>query len=231
MRKIALLVALMLLAPAALATPLNVYMPRNFEYESFYVYDGSSGSLLQSGSVNGAVVTINYTGSPVVLKVTGSNVTAVVAVPGNLNTDTYTPDFAQLVFTVKFVGNSIYRPSSVMVTVSPGGLANVTAQSSYTVLVSVPSRIWVPEKLYYPALYGFTLTGITVNDSSATNPFNVTSSNVYEVEVAYEPTGIAALDPLVIVALAVAVFIVAVVLAARRSSPAVVAAYKSGYLE
>lgn len=232
---LALVAALLVVAAQAAASPLTVSLsgfPATFT--KFYVYDGNGG-LVASGDVSNGAFTFNYTGSAVAVKVVAGNATLVARVPSGLTSQQYSiayRDVSTLTVKINFTGSSIFKPDSVMVTVTPEGLREVAAPSSTVIFVQPPVTVKLPDALYFPSLYGFKLVGVAIGGREQGNPFNVTSSGVdWEVVATYEPTGLAAIDPTILLVVVVLLIVAVLALAARRVRPAAVIAYRSPYLE
>ncbi|MEZ0346476.1 MAG: hypothetical protein ABWK01_07985 [Infirmifilum sp.] len=237
MRKIILVIMALLavfVTASAVATPLTVNIKLTTPYTKYYVYTATT--LAAQGNITSNTFTLNYNNTQSYLvKAVGNNTVLVFTIPSGLTTTSFNvTTVATVTFNTTFLGKWPFAPKSVQAQVAPSGApCNATVATSDVVNIVPPAKVKLQKEVFYPAIYGYRLSAIYVNGATSTNPFNVTSSITYSVKAEYEPVGMAAIDPLVVVAVVAAIVVFAIVLAAKKGGSAAMAvkAYNSPYLE
>jgi len=212
--------ALLVLAALALGATTQVSVnfanaPASIDGAQLYFYD-SGGRLIAKATVNGttARATIDNANSYLV-KLDAKTLYALFAFPSGSSAITFNfSNAAAINVTVKATGGFVYTPSgpieyTAAITVGTS-LVNTTVSSVKTLYATPAVRIWLPEHLLFPSVYGFKLTGITLNGAPVENGFTISTAGSYEIEATYEFSGlpwwvfagIAALAVLLIAALA-----------------------------
>jgi opacity protein-like surface antigen len=213
---LAALALALLASTAALAAPVTVTVtfqgaPEKLDGLTAYFYSGSG--LAGTAGISGNATSISLEPGVYYMKVTGSKVAALLLI-NTTQTTSYTLDFTRGISgvnaTVKgFSGSVDYR-------VELGGM-NATTSTRYALYVcNTPSiKVFFPDQLLFPSVFGYRLKSITVDGANATNGFALSTYGMHQVTVEYE---LSTPNLWLIIAAVVLVVIVAVLLARRRAA-------------
>lgn len=209
--------ALALLAgTAALAAPVTVTVtflgaPEKLDGLTAYFYSGSG--LAGTASISGNATSISLEPGVYYMKVTGSKAVVLLLV-NTTQATSYTLDF-NLGFigvnaTVKgFSGSVDYR-------VELGGM-NATTSTRYTLYAfnARPIKVFFPDQLLFPSVFGYRLKAVTVDGANATNGFALSTQGMHQVTVEYE---LSTPNLWLVVGLVVLVVLIAVLLVRGRAA-------------
>jgi opacity protein-like surface antigen len=218
---LAALALVLLMGAAALAAPVTVSVtfagaPEKLDGLTAYFY--SSSGLAGTAGISGNATSISLEPGVYYMKVTGSKIAALLLI-NTTQATSYTFSFSQ-----GFIGvNATVKgfPGSVDYRVELGGM-NATTSTRYALYtVNAPSiKVFFPEQLLFPAIFGYRLKAVTVDGVNATNGFTLSTAGMHQVTAEYELST----PNLWLVAAAVVLVIVIAVLLARRRATGVRAA-------
>jgi hypothetical protein len=213
---LAALALVLLASTAALAAPVTITVtfqgaPEKLDGLTAYFYSGSG--LAGTAGISGNATSISLEPGVYYMKVTGSKVAALLLI-NTTQATSYTLDFAQ-----GFIGvNATVKgfPGSVDYRVELGGM-NATTSTRYALYVgNAPSvKVFFPDQLLFPSVFGYRLKSVTVDGANATNGFALSTQGMHQVTVEYE---LSTPNLWLIIAAVVLVVLVAVLLARRRAA-------------
>jgi len=209
--------ALLLALSTALAAPVTVTVtfvnaPESLDGAEAYFY--TSKGLAGHATVRNGTVSLSLEGGVYYMKVVGKETATLLRVDTATST-TYTVNYTDPArISVNVTVKGFPSPIDFQVTVAG---ANATTSSRYTTYAfgEASVAVYMPEELLFPAVFGYRLKSIQVNNQTVSNGFTLAAGD-HQVTVEYElsmpsPWAVA-LIALVVVAVAFA--------AVRRSGPA-----------
>jgi len=213
---LAALALVLLASAAALAAPVTVSVtfrnaPEKLDGLTAYFY--SASGLAGTAGISGNATSISLEPGVYYMKVTGSKV-AVLLLVNTTQATSYTVDFTQ-----GFIGvNATVKgfPGSVDYKVGIGGM-NATTSTRYALYTfNAPSvKVFFPEQLLFPAIFGYRLKAVTVDGANATNGFTLSTAGMHQVTAEYE---LSTPNLWLVVGAIVLVVVIAVLLARRRAT-------------